>query len=44
MLICFVALDRLASAYWLCTPPLADFSRASPLNIFEQPATFKPET
>ena len=37
-LICFVTLNRLASTYCRCTPPLADFSRASPLRSFEQPA------
>src|SRR5438132_14346133 len=33
-----VALDRLASTYCRCTPPLVDFSRASPQSLFEQPA------
>jgi hypothetical protein len=29
---------RLAPTYSPCTPPLVDFSRASPLSLFEQPA------
>jgi hypothetical protein len=31
-------LNHLASTYCRCTPPLVDFSRASPLDLFEQPA------
>jgi hypothetical protein len=34
-----VALNRLASTYG-STPPLIDFSGASPLDLFEQPARF----
>jgi hypothetical protein len=30
--------NRLASTYCESTPQLVDFSRASPLNLFEQPA------
>jgi hypothetical protein len=30
--------NPLASAYCRCAPPLVDFSRASPLDLFEQPA------
>jgi hypothetical protein len=32
------SLDRLATTYSLSTPPLAEFSRASALTFFEQPA------
>jgi hypothetical protein len=28
-----------ASTYWRSTPQLADFSRALPLDLFQQPAT-----
>jgi hypothetical protein len=35
------ALDRLASTYSVSTPPLVDFSRASWLNLFEQPGLWR---
>jgi len=37
-LMAFVALNRLAPTYGSSTPPLVDFSLASPLNLFEKPA------